>query len=176
MGAFIVRVGGAAGLVLLVAACHHPEVRLTGDRPVPGGVVTNPDVRILAVDRSFELDGGQPFDTPFQSDLWGRAFDGFFANPAGYYGQALEHGARRVVVYAGGDVTPLYGVLAFNPASQYSEGPDAQSYRLSLSDDDLARARNGEIAVVYERVPWTHGEVSHAWIGSVLWLSSVPLQ
>lgn len=172
---FIRHCGLAAALALL-AACGHDDFRLAGDRPVPQGVITNANVRVLAQDRSFELDGGKSFATPFQSDLWGTEFDGFSGNPGGYYPVALKHGARRVVVYAGGDLTPLYGVLAFNPASQFSYGPGTQLYRISLTDADLARARNGDIAVVYEKVNWTHNGQNNWWVGSVLWLSSVPLQ
>jgi hypothetical protein len=164
--------------VLALAACgsHHDDFRLTGDRPVPNGIVANRDVRIVAIDHSFELTGGDEFSTPFQSDLWGTDFNDFPSNPPGFYPIALKHGAERVVIYIGGDLTPLYGVLAFNPASQFSFGPGTRTYRIAISDADLQSAKDGNVAVSYEKVNWTHNGQSNWWLGSVLWFSGAPLE
>jgi hypothetical protein len=164
--------------VLALAACgsHHDDSRLTGDQRVPNGVVANRNVRIVAIDHSFELTGGDEFSTPFQSDLWSTDFDGFPSNPAGFYPIALKHGAKRVVVYIGGDLTPLYGVLAFNPASKFSYGPGTQTYRIAISDADLQSAKDGNVAVSYEKVNWTRNGQSDWWLGSVLWLSGASLE
>ncbi|HUB97667.1 MAG TPA: hypothetical protein VL993_17220 [Stellaceae bacterium] len=165
--------------VLPLAGCWSSgsdDFRLSGDMPVPNGIIANRDVRIDAVDKSFELVGGEPFQTPFQTDLWETDFNGFTQNPAGFYPIALKHGAKRVVIYIGGDLTPLYGVLAFNPASQYSFGPGTQTYRIEISDADLTAAKNGDVAVSYEKVNWQHNDASNWWLGSVLWFSGAPLE
>jgi hypothetical protein len=164
--------------VLALAACgsHHDDFRLTGDQRVPETIVANRDVRIDAIDHSFELTGGDEVSTPFQSDLWGTDFDGFAGNPPGFYPIALKHGAKRVVIYIGGDLTPLYGVLAFNPASQFSFGPGTRTYRIAISDADLQSAKDGNVAVSYEKVNWTHNGQSNWWLGSVLWFSGAPLE
>jgi hypothetical protein len=163
--------------VLALAACgSHDNFRLTGDQRVPNGMVTNRDVRIVAVDHSFEITGGQEFSTPFQSDLWSPEFDGFPGNPPGFYPLAIKHGAKRVVIYIGGDLTPLYGVLAFNPASKFSYGPGTQYYRLSITDAELQSAKDGNVAVSYEKVNWTRNGANNWWLGSVLWLSGGPLE
>jgi hypothetical protein len=166
--------------VLALAACgmfsSHDDFRLTGDQPVRSGMVTNRNVRIDAVDKSFEIVGGQEFSVPFQSDLWAPEFDGFLGNPPGFYPLALKHGAKRVVIYIGGDLTPLYGVLAFNPASKFSVGPGTQNYRLSITDAQLQSAKDGNVAVSYEKVNWTRNGTNNWWLGSVLWLSGGPLE
>jgi hypothetical protein len=167
---------GLAATPLAGCIFGHKKFRLMGDRSVPNGIIANPNVRIDAVDHSFDLVGGQEFRTPFQSDLWQPDFDGFNNNPPGYYPIALKHGAKRVVIYIGGDLTPLYGVLAFNPASKYSYGPGTQNYRISISDAELQSAKDGNIAVSYEKVNWTHEDISNWWLGSVLWFSSEPLE
>jgi hypothetical protein len=167
---------GLAAMPLSGCLFGHSKFRLTGDRRVPNGLVANPNVRIVAVDKSFELTGGQEFRTPFQSDLWQPDFDGFANNPPGFYPVALKHGAKRVTIYIGGDLTPLYGVLAFNPASQFSYGPGTQTYRIAISDAELQSAKDGNIAVSYEKVNWTHEDASDWWLGSVLWFSSEPLE
>ncbi|HUO92733.1 MAG TPA: hypothetical protein VMU22_07420, partial [Rhizomicrobium sp.] len=97
-------------------------------RPIATGTLANADVRIVAEDGSFTLNGGQSFQSPFQAKM--IVPDADFGAPADYivgsngfgddvvdaYNKALHDGAKNVRIYTSGSAAPLYGVLLLWPA------------------------------------------------------------
>lgn len=145
---------------------------------IPRGTLENSNIRIVAEDGSFVLEGGQEFSTPFVSDLW----DSYLPTErlTENYDAALAAGAKPVKVYVGGRNTPLYGVLAFNNAVNASVGPGSRSYLVSIPADKISGAYSGNTTVSYEKVTykrtWSNGGRQNAWsFGWVLWLSATRL-
>src|SRR5256885_323838 len=76
--------------------------------PVSEGQLDTQGVIIAAEDRSFVIQQGRPFETPF----WLRGGDPICDHPTVEgYNRALDHGAVRVRIQYPGLAEPLYGVM-----------------------------------------------------------------
>ncbi|NVJ48834.1 MAG: hypothetical protein HWE13_11865 [Gammaproteobacteria bacterium] len=139
------------------------------------------EIRIVAIDGSFELASGQEFQAPFQSDIWdcqGVSADRLLSS----YQPALACGARKVKVYVGDDPEPLYGVLVLNKAIAAAYGPSARSYLIKVNREKVRSARNGQPAVSYEKMDWkstwtVQGDERSSnnwWYSWVLWMADKP--
>ncbi|EKE77407.1 hypothetical protein [Gallaecimonas xiamenensis] len=175
----------ASALFVLLAAGSASEPAVydtTNWAPVkvPGGVVANRDLKIVAEDGSFTLEGGKRFTTPF--DIYGWKNSTAFASDDKLlenYNNALANGARKVRIYQQGLSEPLYGVLLFNQGIASAHGPGARSYMVQVPEDKLAAARNGVTSVAFERMYWTASWSSGSksekhWYGWALWISAYP--
>lgn len=158
-------------------------------RSIATGTVANADIRIVAEDGSFTLNGGQIFQSPFQAKM--IIPDADFGSPADYivgkgfgedddvvdaYNKALQDGAKKVRVYTSGNSTPLYGLLLLWPASSGAcHGPGTISYLISIPPDKIAAARHGNISVAYETVNCKVGDDDWSEYTWLLWMSNAPL-
>lgn len=156
---------------------------------IAGGTVANADIRIVAADGSFTLNGGQTFQSPFQAKM--IIPDADFGAPADYvvgkgfgggddvvdaYTQALQDGAKPVRIYTSGNPTPLYGLLLLWPAARADcHGPGTNSYLISIPPDKIAAARHGNISVAYETVTCSYGDSNWSEYTWLLWMSNAPL-
>lgn len=152
-------------------------------KPIRYGIVANKDIRIVAEDGSFELKGGERFETPFSVLAWSGASANLFTgsnNLLNHYPTSLQYGAKRVKVYQQGHDEPLYGVLAFNQAIGSAYGPASNSYMVQIPDGKLDAARSGVTAVAYEEMNWrstwdTGASSNKTWYAWSLWISAFPL-
>jgi len=169
---------------LLAMGSGSAPIRSTTDftrQEIKSGILANEDLRIVAEDGSWTLEGGKNFPTPFSIDGWGgsNAF-AVEAKMLDNYKAALQSGAKRVLVFQKGHEKPLYGVLALNKAINAAYGPAAQSYLIQVADAKLKQARDGVTTVSYEnmdwKTSWSDGSSStNYWYGWALWLSAFPL-
>lgn len=154
---------------VLVASCAtglRPINR--GTRPITAGRFVTDDVRIVAVDSSFQLTGGEEFRAPFQTTVAFASGGSNTSIASGGWRVALDHGARRVYIYRGG--RRFYGVLALAPAPQRARGPATASYRIDIPSAYFQAANAGRLAFVGERVACGGAQcaVAYTWL---IWLS-----
>lgn len=89
--------------------------------------------------------------------------------------EAVDYGARKVLVTYPGRTKPLYGLLALCPvADATSDSAVKRAYRIQIPPERVEQATAGRVSVVYR--PYTGHphfpfENMVAWI---LWLSDVP--
>lgn len=175
----------AASAFLALAACAGgpPPVYDTTNRApvkVPVGTLTNADMRIVATDGSFTINGGQQFSPSFYVDLWSSSTAFQDANIIEGFRAARTAGAKDVKVYITGKSQPLYGVLALSTVWSAASGPGTRSYQISVPKDKIDNAYAGNTSVVYEDVAYkqtfSNGTANNYQFRSwVLWLSATPL-
>ncbi len=149
---------------------------------ISGGVLANKDIKIVAEDGSFTLEGGKRFSTPFSIYDWNDQSDAFTAESKmlDNFPNALRSGAKRVYIYQDGVTQPLHGVLVFNQAIQAAFGPAARSYMVNIPVPKLQAARDGVTAVAWEymewKSSWSNGSSKDKkWYSWALWMSAYPL-
>ncbi|MEM6535731.1 MAG: hypothetical protein AAF613_08840 [Pseudomonadota bacterium] len=174
-----------AGLVglFVIAACEATSTTNFSPVVINQGVVANEGLTIKAVDGSFELRGGERFQTPFSVVAWRGSCPGFKGGQDSelltQYTAAKNCGSKAVTIELDNG-EKLYGVLFLGTALRSSTGPSAQSYYVTIPNGRINEALNGNITVAYEKVKWvsswSDGSRSNKnWYSWVLWMSSVPL-
>ena len=130
----------------------------------PSGTLATPGVLIISDDRSFQIQPGGMFNTPYAGACP--------QNPTTEnYGEAESTGARRVRIAFPGLAEPLYGVLHFCTIHPGFHGSASRSYRLEVPEEYVRATDGGRVSVVFER--YDHAGVTHpAW---VLWMSREPM-
>lgn len=180
-----------SGMLLLATGSEDPSPRLLNytdmaQMPIQHGVLEE-GLKIVAEDKSFELEGGERFRSPFQSNLWIPGCDLASLHAKNVLSSAstgLRCGGKKVRVYHGGDSEPLYGVLVLNTSVNAAHGPASRSYMVKVADDKIAHAREGNTSVSFEIMNWktskrwttgravSEDKTAYSWI---LWVSAYPL-
>lgn len=149
---------------LLTAACATGPYM----NPVSEGVVKTEGVTIRSEDGSFSLQSGERFTPPFQFPKYHTG-----ANPPTSE-NFNECTCRKVRVKVPGRDQELYGLLRLSMMFANAHGPGSRSYLIEIPQSYINEARNGNISVVYEKVPLKGSE--WRWqTGWTLWLSDLPM-
>ncbi len=162
----------AGALATALFGCANALTR----KPVEYGVLATPGMEIAAEDGSFRIVSGERFEPPFQGDIWLQNSHPYVDRDTliGAWRQALQHGARKVVVRARGR-EPLHGVLLLNTHVRGATGPSAFNYRIEVPDRYLDAATGGKTAVVYEMTDWINQQGGkNFWKSWILWISDEP--
>lgn len=168
------------GTLFATSGCVPQELTDRTKYSVNEGLLANEDMRIVAQDGSFEIEGGEGFRIPFDIDMWEEATGFEPSDLVDSHEDALARGAKRVRVYVDGLDEPLHGVLAFNKMIRAAHGPGARSYRVQIPQERIASATQGNTTVTFEAVDYRR-EFRGAdpedlwWYGWVLWLADTPL-
>jgi hypothetical protein len=137
-----------------------------------------PGITLKAMDGSFVIYPGVPFQTPDFSktdnnNLGGGSGCGAFSYQAvvGAYRAALKCGAVPVLVYASGRVQPLYGLLMLNQLDPTIQAMGV-TYRIEVPRPAIRTAAKGEMTVLYATAA-SETVSQYAWL---LWLADHPLR
>jgi len=151
--------------------------------PIKTGKLKNEDITIRALDGSFELIGGETFETPFSLHDWpGTGCNGLDASTADELVNqsqiALGCKSRGVEILQE-DQKALYGILFFSSVIPSSSGPASRSYLIEITDSALNRARDGGISVLFEKANFVDSASNgmtetRDWYTWILWISSTP--
>lgn len=95
----------------------------------------------------FKLTGGQAFTPTFGIDCTKLSF------AADGWRDAVDAGARKVLIRIPGRPQPYGGVLALCKVHKSATGPASRSYALIVPSDRIAAARDGLVSSVGEYVP-----------------------
>lgn len=143
------------------SACFGPTIQYVDNtnyslKQIHKGKMVNKNIRIVAKDGSFELKGGDMFDSPFFCDLWGSRspFKAVDKNIVESYHQAQSAGCKEVLIYIDGQDEPLNGVLALSRVFNSSFGPASHAYFMKVDTNRLLTAYDGNTVVFYEKAKW----------------------
>ena len=145
------------------------------------GMLVNEDVTITAADKSFVLQPGAQFTSPFQANIWAPAPPELNdKNIVEGFQRARQAGGRDVMVSVKGRTKPLYGVLVLSNVYSAVTGPASRSYQIVIPEDKIDAAYAGRTSVVYENGAYQQrfntGYTSNGqWRTWILWLSATPL-
>lgn len=138
--------------------------------PIKYGNITTPGVVITADDGSFKLVNGETWTPPFYTIADPSDMEHINNKTTSKYNFALEMHAKKVKVKTPYLDKELYGVLMFNRAIKGCESPATRSYQISIPEQYVIQAQNGQVSVLYEY--YDCGKLNaKSWI---LWLSDVP--
>ncbi len=139
--------------------------------PVKYGNITTPGVVIKAEDGSFTLTSENSWSPPFQSTMKDPDDHTVLGSKiTTRYEFAMKLGAKKVKVKTPYLDKELYGVLLLNKAIEGCETPVTRSYQISIPEEYVQKALNGQVSVLYEY--YDCGRLNaKSWI---LWLSDVP--
>lgn len=143
--------------------------------PVKYGEIATPEVTLTAEDHSFVLKSGSTWEPPFYSLPDQKLLTTYLLdlnkNTTSQYDYAIKKlGAKKVRVKTPYLEKELYGVLVFNKAMDKCKTPVTRSYQITIPEDYVQKALNGQVSVLYEYYECS-GLTIKTW---VLWLSDVP--
>jgi len=147
-------------LMLWIAGCATVRTR--------EAYVSTPDVRISEPGGGIELTSGETVTPPFYLDVWELEGDEDLPE---LYSDWLSAGARRVLVEYPNYKKSFFGVLSFHALPASAKGPATRSFSIKLPADEVEKATDGRINVIYE-VAQSGDERYVAW---ALWLSDRPI-
>lgn len=166
----------------LISGCPSPRAF----EPVSRTMVVRRGVRIEGTGFALESGGAQP--TPFVGHCWDdRLAPVAEGEVAERYAEGIAAGARPVRVQVPGRERPLFGLLLFCDALNYSYGPASRIHTIDLPLEDIAELHGGAVLAVYERADWMRPVLINRgywaewqwnerwWYGWVLWLSDEEL-
>lgn len=138
--------------------------------PVKYGNITTPGVVITAEDNSFVLTSENTWTPPFQTIADPSDQEHINQKITSRYDFAMKMRAKKVKVKTPYLDKELYGVLMLNRAIEGCESPATRSYQISIPEEYVQQALNGQVSVLYEY--YDCGNLNaKTWI---LWLSDVP--
>lgn len=153
-----------SSLLLLLAGCP-------AFIQVPAGALATPGVTIEARDGSFVIQEGEPFATPFWVGAeqlacgpYGRDLNG------SDYRDALDSGARRVLVHHPGRARPLHGVLMFCTVWDGNAPELTRWYRVHIPDRATEGLEDG-VGLVFARATYVNSDGYPGQVAWALWLS-----
>ncbi|WP_144391567.1 hypothetical protein [Pleionea sediminis] len=143
------------------SGCFGPDIRYVDNtdyslKQIYKGKLVNKDLRIVAKDGSFELKGGEMFDSPFFCDLWPGTFSRGVGdkNIVESYQKARNVGCKEVLIYIDGRSEPLNGILALSRVYGSAFGPASHAYFMKVDTNRLMTAYDGNTVVFYEKAKW----------------------
>ncbi|HLV23726.1 MAG TPA: hypothetical protein VKY36_02965 [Moheibacter sp.] len=153
------------GLAFVLFSCGAKLV------PVNYGNITTQGVVIKAEDGSFVLTSGDTWTPPFQSSMKDPDDHTVLGSKiTTRYDFAMELDAKKVKVKTPYMEKELYGVLMLNKAIEGCKSPVTRSYQISIPEEYVQKALNGQVSVLYEYYDCGK-RTAQSWI---LWLSDVP--